>query len=102
AAAPPSPPPPYTTLFRSTRPEPQDVARQGRLDSGLDRIARRDLDLGRRRGRPVRQEEGNAREGRGPRAHGHGNARDAAPQAFGSTIMRPFISMCRAWQNHWQ
>ncbi|PNQ98167.1 hypothetical protein C1S70_14970 (plasmid) [Azospirillum argentinense] len=27
----------------------------------------------------------------------------AVPQvARGSTIMRPPISMCRAWQNHWQ
>ena len=23
-------------------------------------------------------------------------------EAFGSTSMRPRISMCRAWQNHWQ
>ncbi|QCO12944.1 hypothetical protein D3868_28470 (plasmid) [Azospirillum brasilense] len=33
---------------------------------------------------------------------GSGRGQTVPQVARGSTIMRPPISMCRAWQNHWQ
>ena len=59
--------------------------------SDLDRVRPR----ARRRHDPDNEGSGDRADQRETRAE-HGQA------AFGWTIIRPDISMCRAWQNHWQ
>ena len=60
--------------------------------------ARLGCDLDRRRSRAHRcPEQGDERGAPADRPWWHGRH-----AAVGSTSIRPFISMCMAWQNHWQ
>ena len=61
-------------------------------------------------GRSQQQDGGHAEhpeegEGASGGQQRHGRGASIAPHRHvrrGSTSMRPFISMCSAWQNHWQ
>ncbi|SCM77521.1 hypothetical protein KL86PLE_41326 [uncultured Pleomorphomonas sp.] len=75
--------------------EPEDIPRRGGFDGLAERVRRvADSDLGGTGGTGTTKKHSDKETERA--------RHDLSQTALGFTIMRPRISMWRAWQNHWQ